>query len=235
MKITGLTVAIEMFAVFEAWGRPDTVYNGQPFKLCSYDKYGKRIFVVHSGPGQAGAEAATRMLTEKFNVEEVWNFGVAGALVPGLSTGDICAVRDVVRWDAGGAYARPAPVDVPAALRGKTMPDGKKCVLSFDDSLSGGAGPRESGRLFSHVRCASGNSDVSEYGERVDIASSFDADIVDMEAAGIVAAAAACAVPCFVIKCISDDLNTPVTDITKAFRASARAAFNAFDIAFMYS
>ena len=96
VKKTGLVVAVEMFAVFEGWGQPDEIYEGLRFKLCRYDRYGMRIFVVRSGPGQENAEAAARMLVDDFGVAELWNFGVVGGLTADAHVGDVFVISEVM-------------------------------------------------------------------------------------------------------------------------------------------
>ena len=208
---TGLVVAVEMFAVFEGWGQPDEIYDGLPFKLCRYDRYGRRIFVARSGPGQENAEAAARMLTESFGVSELWNFGVVGGLTPEARVGDIFVVDEVVRWDGCGSGADGA------AAAGREV--------SGREPLDAGTGALQ----FKRARLASGDSVVSARGARVRLAADTGADIVDMEAAGIAAAAAAGGHSCFMVKCVSDGLDTDEEMLTADFRETASAAFAAFD------
>ena len=56
------------------------------------------------------------------------------------------------------------------------------------------------------------------------------ADIVDMEGAGIAAAAASGRYPCFMVKCVSDGIDTDEAMLTADFRRTARRAFDAFDM-----
>lgn len=233
----GLVVAVEMFAVFEGWGQPDEIYDGLPFKLCRYDRYGRRIFVARSGPGQENAEAAARMLIEEFGVSELWNFGVVGGLTPEARVGDIFVVEEVVRWDGCGRGAD-------GAERGRLLGCGARPEVVRVDVPAGAAGAAAAGRevpgrgpldagegalQFKCARLASGNSVVSAHGARVRLAADTGADIVDMEATGIAAAAAAGGHSCFMIKCVSDGLDTDEEMLTADFRETARAAFAAFD------
>ncbi len=200
VKNAGLVVAVEMFAVFEGWGHPDEIYDGLPFKLCRYDRYGRRVFVVRSGPGTADAEAAARMLADKFDVFEFWNFGVVGGLTEEARVGDVFVVDEVVRWDGDGS--------------------GKVVLINMP----------ESARAVRRTRLASGDSVVSARRARERLAAITGADIVDMEAAGIADMAAAGGYSCFIIKCVSDDLDTDETRLTSNFRKTARKAFKTFDM-----
>lgn len=234
---TGLVVAVEMFSVFEGWGQPDEIYDGLRFKLCRYDRYGRRIFVVRSGPGQENAEAAARMLIDEFGVGDIWNFGVAGGLTPWARVGDIFVVDEVVRWDGCGSGAD-------GAERGRLDGCGARPEVVRVDVSAGAAGVAAAGRevpgrgplgadmsalQVRRARLASGDSVVSARGARVRLAAVTGADIVDMEAAGIAAAAAAGGDSCFMIKCVSDGLDTDEEMLTADFRETARAAFAAFD------
>ena len=227
-KNVGLIVAVEMFAVFEGWGRPDKIYEGLPFKLCHYDRYGRRVFVVRSGPGTVNAEAAARMLADKFDACELWNFGVVGGLTEEARVGDIFVVDEVVRWDGDGAErGRISLRDCGSRLEVIRVDVAAGAAVVEDGSLGARAGRR--------ARLASGNSVVSARRARERLAAITGADIVDMEAAGIADTAAAGGYSCFMIKCVSDDLDTDKTKLTSNFRQTARKAFDAFDVIFKNS
>lgn len=100
MKRTAFIVAVEMFAVFQTWGPPERTFDGLPFKACLYERYGRNIYVIRSGPGQTAAAAAVQMAVSEFRVSEIWNFGVAGGLVPELSVGDVCVADKIIHWDS---------------------------------------------------------------------------------------------------------------------------------------
>lgn len=222
LKTAGLVVAVEMFAVFQSWGRPDEIYGGLMFKVCRYDRYGRRVFVIRSGPGQENAEGAARLLVEEFGVRELWNFGVAGGLTPGALVGDVFVVDEVVRWDA----------EADGAERGRHFgnENGGSCPVVSRVDIAAGAGCDEGARAGRRARLASGNSVVSARRAREGLASFTGADIVDMEAAGIAAAAMKYELPCFITKCVSDDLYTDESMLTDNFRKTACTAFAAFDI-----
>lgn len=204
VKNVGLVVAVEMFAVFEGWGQPDEIYDGLQFKLCRYDRYNRRVFVVRSGPGTANAEAAARMLADKFDICEFWNFGVVGGLTQKARVGDVFIVDEVVRWDGDG---------------------GEVVFINTPGSA----------RDVRRARLASGDSVVSARRAREKLAAITGADIVDMEAAGIADTAAAGGHSCFMIKCVSDGIDTDETKLTADFRQTARKAFAAFDMIFKNS
>ena len=81
-----------------------------------------------------------------------------------------------------------------------------------------------------HGVLASGDSVVSARGARLMLADITGADIVDMEGAGIAAAAASGRSSCFMVKCVSDGIDTDEAMLTADFRRTARRAFDAFDM-----
>lgn len=218
VKKAGLVIAVEMFAVFEGWGQPDEIYEGLRFKLCRYDRYGMRIFVARSGPGQENAEAAARMLVDDFGVAELWNFGVVGGLTADAHVGDVFVISEVIRWD--GAFCHDVS-EADGAERGRRCGCGARPEVFRLDIPVGAADMRR-------AVLASGDSVVSARGARVRLADITGADAVDMEGAGI--AAAAGGHPCFMVKCVSDGLDTDESMLTADFRRTARRAFEAFDI-----
>ena len=219
MKKAGLIVAVEMFAVFEGWGQPDEIYEGLRFKLCRYDRYGMRIFVARSGPGQENAEAAARMLVDDFGVAELWNFGVVGGLTASACVGDVFVIDKVIRRN--GVYGGVDEAD--GAERGRRCGCGARPEAFRLDIPAGAADTRR-------AVLASGDSVVSARGARVRLADITGADAVDMEGAGIAAAASSLGYPCFMVKCVSDGLDTDESMLTADFRRTARRAFEAFDI-----
>ena len=220
VKKAGLIVAVEMFAVFEGWGQPDEIYEGRYFKLCRYDRYDMQIFVARSGPGQKNAEDAARMLIDDIGVAELWNFGVAGGLTEAAHVGDVFVVSEVIRWDgvcSSGVF------EADGAERGRRCGCGARPEAFRVDAPAGAADVRQ-GVL------ASGDSVVSARGARLMLADITGADIVDMEGAGIAAAAASGSYPCFMVKCVSDGIDTDEAMLTADFRRTARRAFDAFDM-----
>lgn len=239
LSAAGLVVAVEMFAVFEGWGRPDEIYGGLKFKVCRYDRYGRRVFVIRSGPGQENAEEAACLLVEKFGVQELWNFGVVGGLTPGALVGDVFVVDEVVRWDADGAKRgrRGGCGGVTdGAKRGRWCSGHVDCgscpdVIYVDMAVGAAAAICSDGvQAIRRARAASGNSVISARRARESLASFTGADIVDMEAAGIAAASVEYKLPCFITKCVSDDLYTDESMLTDNFRKTACTAFAVFDI-----
>lgn len=210
----GVIVAVEMFAVFESWGRPEVIFGGLPFKACRYTRRGRDIYVIRSGPGQENAARAAELAVSFFNVGELWNVGVAGGLTPGMRVGDVCIVADVVRWDSRGAGCILQTEMSPIRLS------------PIDDVIETAV---HSAPELKRVRLASGDSVVAERRQRLDIAAGTGADIVDMEGCGLAEAAAQAGVPCRMIKCVSDDIMTEEKNLTAAFSETARAAFRAMD------
>jgi len=101
--------------VFDSWGRSSDKIAGLPFKTCIYEKYDRQIFVVRSGPGQIAASAAAQMAISSLGAEEIWNFGVAGGLIPEMTIGKIFVPGRIFRWDSD-VDDQPVQVSLPHAL-----------------------------------------------------------------------------------------------------------------------
>ena len=210
MRKAALIVAVEMKAVFSLWGDPEERYPELPFKACRYCRHGRQIFVIRSGPGQLAAAAAAQLAVSRFGVSEIWNFGVAGGLVSGLATGDVCVVSRVIHRNS---HVDTAPVRTAEPLEEKDIRS-----LQIDDI-----------RIFTGISAASGDTVVARRKERAALAEETGAQLVEMEGAAVAVTAARNGVPCFMIKGISDDLDTPEKMLTEAFFEASRRTFRVTD------
>lgn len=224
MKKAALIVAVEMKAVFSLWGKPEKVYENLPFKACSYCRNGRQIFVIRSGPGQLAAAAAAQMAVSLFGAAELWNFGVAGGLVPAMQTGDVCVVSGVIHYDTD--------VDRGLIPVAETLPEKEIRLLQINDESelwteegTDARAPETGGliRIHTGITAASGDRVVARPDRRIELAQRTGAQVVEMEGAAVALTAARNGVPCYMVKGISDDLDTPDDELTAVFvRASER-------------
>ena len=63
------------------------------------EMYGHEVSAVLSGYGEIDASAATQLLILHTGCEVIINFGVAGAIIPGLKVDDLLLVDKVFNYD----------------------------------------------------------------------------------------------------------------------------------------
>lgn len=184
---------------------------------------GRRVVLSRAGVGKVNAAACAAAMILKFHPAAIVNTGVAGALDPALSVGDLAVADAAVEYDLDyGVLGDP---------RGTIWyPDGTdEKYLPTDPALADAleAAARKLG--FSPLRgvIASGDRFVSDPAVKRDIRASFgDAvRVCEMEGAAIVHVCRLYGVRCGILRSVSDsaDGNAEVDFPTFAAR-SARAA-----------
>lgn len=145
--------------------------------------------------GEIAASAACQLLITKYKVDVILNFGVVGALTDKTSLMSTVLVESVVHYDMDTGVIDKLPVgrygcfDDVAVECDKTL---LKRALSVVD--------------LPVVRCASADKFVAEPAAKSALNTNFGAEICDMESAGVLFACKFNAVPCLLVKCISDSL-----------------------------
>ena len=99
MKI-GIIIAIEReLKSFLESGHDITEENVRGKTIYHAEMYGHEIAAAMSGYGEIDAAATTQLLLTYTGCDVIINFGVAGALVPGLKVDDIFLVEKVCNYD----------------------------------------------------------------------------------------------------------------------------------------
>jgi adenosylhomocysteine nucleosidase len=197
MKRIGIITAMakEMLPVYSEFGDvvgSETFFNGAVYRYSDRDNL---YFVATSGIGSIYAAAATELLIERYKVEAIVNFGLAGGLNPAYGVGDLVVAKRVVhhQFDLRG---------IGAPRRGqyenRTSP-----FWDTDEEIIE--------RFMRVVKeplplavIASGDAFVSDKKIKNELVKEFKADACDMESAGITIVAAAHNIPVFIMKMISD-------------------------------
>ena len=183
-------------------------------EVCRYFFEGKDVFLAKCGIGEIASSAATALLIGKFDCNYIVNFGLVGAFDPSLR-GALVAVRDVVHYDSditAFGHALGAPADF-------TNP-----FLSADPDMF----PFFSEYGLPLVRLASGDKFIADRVFSEKIATSFSADICDMEGAGIALVCVRSRVSFTMIKLVSDGADDSAA---ADFGESKRRAFGrAFEV-----
>lgn len=218
MKKIGIIAA--MTVEFERILR--TLCNGLTAeKRDCFDVYcGKRtqntIYVVKSGIGEIGAAAATQFLISAYKVDVILNYGFVGALSEELKFRQIVAVDKVVHYDFDTSA-----IDNVEAGRYPEFPDAK--ILCDENLLKTAC---EVCYGLSRRTIASADKFVSDNALKQRLIDEFDAEICDMESAGIVITAKRNGVPALLLKVVSDnaDGNSPITFAEIAYGGSLECA-----------
>lgn len=164
---------------------------------------GQRVVIVKSGIGKVNAARCTQLLIDRFSPGYIFNTGIAGALAPDLTTGDIVIGTGLMQHD----------FDASAFGHAK----GYLCTGDADDRPTVFASaPELNARLEETIRryfsqkkvkkstIATGDQFISDSIKRQEIWESFGASAVEMEGAAIAQTAAYSNIPFAVLRVISD-------------------------------
>lgn len=173
------------------------------FLCITYTIDGKTIYLVNSGVGEINSSAATMLLISRFDVQAVINFGVAGALKKGVKVGDLLIGRDIVHYDFD--------ISVFTGRSKAAYPDSKTPFILCDAALADLA-DKANGAMLQRVRIASGDKFIAATEFKNEIIREFDADICEMESAGIIRTSDRAGVPSLFIKTVSDEADESAPD-----------------------
>lgn len=186
-------------------------------------KLGSReIVVVKSGVGKVNAGVCAQLLISRFSVSAVIFTGVAGAINPALSRGDVVVGRDSVQHDMDAT-----------ALKFK------KGRIPFTDlhyfkasehlaSLASAAG-KTLGLKTVEGRVLTGDQFISDSSRRSALREEFKGDCVDMEGAAVAHVCSLHGIPHVIIRSISDSADSSAADDFSDFLKAA--AKNSYSIA----
>ncbi len=218
MKKAGLVVAVEMSALKRKFGEPTETIQYRNDKILKYVMNDYELYAIHSGVGEIAASASAELLITKFDVDYLFNFGIVGGLTEEISKHRICVVEQVVHYDMDtsaidhcekGRYFGLYPTPY--------IPTDKKLLELATTEIA----------ELKPVICASGDKFVDTAEERIAIQKAYNADICEMEAAGITLTANRNAVPCLLIKMVSDGINGGAAEYEREFENASDAAMNA--------
>ena len=184
-------------------------------KIYYTEMYGHEICAVRSGFGELDAAAGTQFLITVTGCEMVLNFGVAGALLPGLHVEDLFVVRRVLHYDHDLSAVDPVKPYQYEEFADEFLP--------MDDSLIGLV--TEEMPEIRQVTVASGDCFIADRA-RKDELGALGCSICDMESAAIARVCYTNQVRCLSIKCISDTLEGDGSDYEKNVINSTTIAFH---------
>lgn len=196
MKKIGMIVAVEMGAVLRRYGEPTGETQCGGWKVLTYRAAEYELCVLNCGAGEIAAAAATQLLISVFGVDMIVNFGVVGGLTEEMTRTRLCVVEKVVHYDFDtseidqvekGRYLDYPDVYIPAT------PSLVERALELQPELK-------------RVVCASADKFIGNPDGKRALHEQFNADICEMEAAGIVLTCNRHGVPCLLLKAVSDGL-----------------------------
>jgi len=197
MKKIGMMVAVEIQSVLDKYDTrlTETELAGCKIYQCKDENY--ELIIVHSGAGEIRAAAATQLLISHFHVDMIVNFGVVGGLTEAMNTARICIVEKVVHYDFDSSAADGSEVG-----RYQEYPD---IYIPADPELLQKA--RTLHPELIPVICASADKFVASPDRKRELNRLFNADICEMEAAGILLTCNRNQIPCLMLKIVSDSIN----------------------------
>ncbi len=201
MKI-GMVIAIpeEINALLSNCGE-SKVIEETGFTVYYYKINDDEVYAVGSGAGEISSAASTQYLITKFGVEMIVNFGVCGGLTKEMGVTRTAIVEKVVHYDFdAGSFSNPAGSD----SVGKYMmyPD---IYIPATKELIDMATQIEP--TLKRVICASADKFIETEEEKAELHNHFNADICEMESAGIVLTANRNKIPVMLFKGVSDSVS----------------------------
>ena len=207
----GMLVAVEMDAVFKAYGDSLTRIEKPGYEIYHYKVDDADIYALSSGAGEIAAAAGTQLLITEFQVDVIVNFGVVGGLTPEMGVTRTCVVEKVVHYDFDtspvdhcevGRYLDYPEVYIPAT------PELVEKALRIEPTLK-------------KVACASGDKFIADPEKKRALHEQFGADICEMEAAAIVLTCNRNQVPCLLLKTVSDSIHGGAEEFNRALDETA--------------
>lgn len=162
---------------------------------------GHEVVVVRSGIGKVRAAACSQFLIDKFGVGQLVFAGIAGALRPGLSIGDIVVSERALEWDLRGVRVE----------RRWYLADPVLVALAVKVA-------EQLGRRVSVGSVVTGDQPVFKPGHRQELREKFNGDCAEMEGGAVAHVCSMNQVPFVLVRAISDlaDENA-LQDLTRSF------------------
>ena len=193
MKI-GIALALKREGEYllEKLGKAEKIENICGMDFYSYTLSKNQVVVGLGGVGEQESASCATLLIAHFGVDCILNFGYVGSLVKKYGLFQIVKVKSVIQHD----YDLTAFGD----------PLGKhdclsEILLESDENLS-----NLLAKGYPSVILASGNSFLSNEEQKKTIASTYSAEICDMEGAGIALVCRRSKIPFAMLKVVSDGL-----------------------------
>jgi len=219
LKNIGMVVAVEIEAALNKYGVPIKKLEFVGYTVYQYKLHENNLFLIHSGAGEILAAMATQFLISQFNVDFIVNFGVVGGLTHEMSLTRTCIVERVVHYDFDTSESDGCEVGRYLSYPSIYISTTKEVVekaLEIEPTLK-------------KVVCASADKFIATKEKKEELHKAFNADICEMEAAGIVLTCNKNKIPCLLIKTVSDSITGGVSEFKSAINESARICIEITD------
>ena len=159
--------------------------------------YGKHsIYLINSGIGEIRATIATQILIDHYKVERILNFGFVGALSDKFKINDLAVVEKIAHYHFDLEKINGTPKGQ-YNNRQEIFFDADKNIIK---------------RIQKHINIntaiiASGDEFIAESEKKRELVQRYEADICDMEMAGIALTCEQNSIPYASIKIVSDNAN----------------------------
>ena len=196
MKKIGMIVAVEINSVLNKFGTKLIEETAAGFKIYKYKTDNYELIVLSSGAGEIAAASGTQLLISEYKVDLIINFGVVGGLTEEISKKKICIIDKIVHYDYD--ISEVDNVEVGRYLEYKDI------YIDTTTSLV-----EKSLKLkpeLVKVICASGDKFIGREDKKRELHQKFNADICEMEAAGIALTCNRNEIPFIMIKIVSDGI-----------------------------
>ena len=214
-KTIGMVVAMdkEILPFLQKVGTSKKTYEIGGYIIFYYKIKGKKVYLIKSGIGEIYASAATSILINTFKCDLILNFGVCGSLVDDISVLDAVVVSGVVHYDFDLSEIDDTKVG--------QYPSYDSPVITTNASLVEMA--TKINKNLKGVICASADKFVSKEKVKKALNKDFDAQVCDMECAGILLTCNNAKIPCLIMKAVSDgkggadEFNKRVKEASKVY------------------
>ena len=211
MKI-GLVVAVEINAVHARMGEPKERITRNNQEILVYEKDDQTVYVAHSGPGEIYAAQTTQFLISECQVDMIANFGVVGGLTDDISTHRVCVVDQVVHYEFDTSEVDDCEKGRYLNYPSIYMPTDRNLLATVLQKMP----------EIKSVTCASADRFVAKAEDKKQIHELYNADICEMEAAGILLTCDKNGVPCVMIKMVSDGIGGGADEFWKEKERTAK-------------
>lgn len=204
MRIGIITaMAEETLPIFQKLGNVVAEVTVSGVTVRQIEAEGHTVYLATSGIGEIRAAMAVQLLADLFDIEAVLNFGFVGSLNSALKVGELVLVERAVhhQFDISAVNGTVLGCydghDSPYFVTDKTIRDKVSSLLP---------------KPLRTVTAASGDKFVADSVTKKFLRKTFDADICEMEIAGICLAAERNEIPVFSMKVVSDGADEEATE-----------------------
>lgn len=159
----------------------------------------KEVVVVRCGVGKVNAGICTQVLVDEFAVTQIINIGVAGALSPKLSVGDVVISADALQHDMDASLLGFAKGEIPYMERATFDADHDMRRLAMT-----AAGEVLPNLYVTEGRVVSGDQFIATDEKKNELRQTFQGDCTEMEGAAIAQVCHINQIPFLIIRAISD-------------------------------